>query len=62
MLESDATIVCCPYCGENLDISIDTSAGEQSYIEDCQVCCQPIEMRLYYWMDSWQVEVKTGDD
>lgn len=32
----------CPYCGEDIVIVIDRSAGEQDYIEDCQVCCRPI--------------------
>lgn len=32
----------CPYCAETLQILLDLSAGDQSYIEDCQVCCQPI--------------------
>lgn len=34
----------CPYCGEMLLIQLDLSAGSQSYVEDCQVCCQPIQM------------------
>ena len=34
----------CPYCGEMIDILVDTSAGKQKYIEDCQVCCRPITM------------------
>ena len=32
----------CPYCGEMIDLLIDESEPEQNYIEDCQVCCQPI--------------------
>jgi len=32
----------CPYCGEPIELLIDESAGEQRYIEDCQVCCRPI--------------------
>jgi hypothetical protein len=36
----------CPYCGERFATAIDLSGGSQSYIEDCQVCCQPIEMNL----------------
>ncbi len=32
----------CPYCWEMLDISIDPSVPVQTYVEDCQVCCQPI--------------------
>ena len=34
----------CPYCGEMLDVSIDCSVRRQEYIEDCQVCCQPITL------------------
>jgi hypothetical protein len=32
----------CPYCGETIEILIDASDLEQQYIEDCQVCCKPI--------------------
>ena len=34
--------VTCPYCGERIDILLDLSVPYQNYIEDCQVCCQPI--------------------
>lgn len=36
----------CPYCGEAFLTVVDPSAGSASYIEDCQVCCQPIEFAL----------------
>ena len=39
-------VVGCPYCGESFETSADASAGLCSYVEDCQVCCQPIEMEL----------------
>lgn len=32
----------CPYCGETIEVLIDASIPNQSYIEDCQVCCRPI--------------------
>ena len=32
----------CPYCGEPIELIIDTSVPQQTYIEDCQVCCKPI--------------------
>jgi len=35
----------CPYCWEEISFVIDLSAGEQSYIEDCEVCCRPIQIR-----------------
>lgn len=34
----------CPYCGESIETSVDLSAGSFCYVEDCQVCCQPIEL------------------
>jgi len=36
----------CPYCGETLSISVDCSVEKQSYIEDCQVCCRPMELMV----------------
>jgi hypothetical protein len=41
MLE-EAAEVSCPYCGETITILLDLSVDEQSYIEDCSVCCQPM--------------------
>jgi len=32
----------CPYCGETINVLIDSSAGDQEYYEDCSVCCAPI--------------------
>ena len=36
----------CPYCGEAIDILIDGSVAEHNYIEDCQVCCRPIQINI----------------
>ncbi len=36
----------CPFCGERITLLVDTSPGSHSYIEDCQVCCRPIEVVL----------------
>lgn len=38
--------ISCPYCGESIDLFVDCSVGFQEYIEDCQVCCQPISMSI----------------
>lgn len=38
----------CPYCWEILEILVDPSVPEQSYVEDCQVCCQPILMDVAF--------------
>jgi len=38
----DTAVVQCPYCWQANEIEIDASGGTvQSYVEDCQVCCQP---------------------
>jgi hypothetical protein len=34
--------VSCPYCGEQFVTLVDTSVEQQEYIEDCQICCNPI--------------------
>lgn len=36
----------CPYCGEPIELLLDRSAGEQRYVEDCTVCCRPINVRV----------------
>jgi Cysteine-rich CPXCG len=36
----------CPYCGECFETPVDTSSGSSRYVEDCQICCQPIEFCL----------------
>jgi len=42
--------ILCPFCAEPLQVQLDLSAGDQDYIEDCQVCCQP--MRIRYAVDN----------
>lgn len=36
----------CPWCGEPYGSMLDLTDASRSYIEDCQVCCRPIEVRL----------------
>ncbi len=36
----------CPYCGERYVTPIDLTAGGSSFIEDCQICCRPIELEV----------------
>jgi hypothetical protein len=42
-MQEEAQITC-PFCWETLTILLDLSLPEQDYIEDCQVCCQPIRI------------------
>ena len=34
----------CPYCWEEISMLIDASVSSQSYIEDCEICCNPIKI------------------
>jgi hypothetical protein len=36
----------CPYCGENIDLLVEAMLENQDYIEDCQVCCRPINITV----------------
>jgi len=40
------TDIQCPWCGEVYPTTIDTSQGDHSTIEDCNVCCRPIELTV----------------
>ena len=38
----------CPYCWEEISMLFDTTIYNQVYIEDCEVCCNPIEVSLRF--------------
>jgi transcription elongation factor Elf1 len=42
----------CPYCAQKISMLIDLSVQSQNYVEDCEICCRPVEV-------SYQVD---GDD
>lgn len=48
----DEHLVHCPYCGEAFTALIDVRQGSHRTIEDCYVCCRPIE---------FSVEVENGE-
>jgi transcription elongation factor Elf1 len=36
----------CPACGAYISMLLDLSVRQQSYIEDCEVCCRPLEIHF----------------
>jgi transcription elongation factor Elf1 len=36
----------CPHCWEEISMLIDLSVSRQSYIEDCEICCNPIQLTV----------------
>ncbi len=46
MAPEEFVAVRCPYCGEQLQTRVDLTADEPAYVEDCEVCCRPIEFHI----------------
>lgn len=40
VLETEVT---CPYCWESFTLLVDGSVDDQEYVEDCEICCRPID-------------------
>ena len=55
-------VIHCPYCGEGFETQVDLAAGSQSYVEDCAVCCKPIEIGLQVSDEGELLGVSTRTD
>ena len=58
---SDEFIVTCPYCGEAVEISVETDVNG-SFVQDCEVCCNPWTVRGSGRGDGRTVHVARADD
>ena len=38
----------CPYCWETISMFLESLKSEQYYVEDCEVCCRPIQLTYLY--------------
>lgn len=38
----------CPYCWEQISMLLDSSISFQNYIEDCEICCNPIQIQATF--------------
>jgi len=38
----------CPHCWEEISMLLDASISSQTYVEDCEVCCNPIEIKTIF--------------
>jgi len=41
----DTHLVTCPYCGEEVEIYVELDV-RGSYVQDCEVCCNPWTVRV----------------
>ena len=57
-----STHVHCPYCGAEVEMLVDPGGGEsQSYVEDCEVCCQPWHVHVTFVEGQAYVNLTTED-
>ncbi|MEJ2113030.1 MAG: CPXCG motif-containing cysteine-rich protein [Flavobacteriaceae bacterium] len=38
----------CPYCWQYISMLLDNSIVQQNFIEDCEICCNPIEINIEF--------------
>ncbi|WP_111681988.1 CPXCG motif-containing cysteine-rich protein [Winogradskyella tangerina] len=43
----------CPYCWEEISMLVDTSQYHQNYVEDCEICCNPIQVSV--WSENQEI-------
>ena len=54
--------VICPSCWEPVDLQLDLSGEDQDYVEDCSVCCRPMQISYTVYngeLGDFQVESAT---
>jgi hypothetical protein len=61
-LITETVAIQCPYCGESIEIIIDESIAQQSYIEDCSVCCRPIELSVTIAGEEILIDARRDDE
>jgi len=53
----------CPYCGEKNEITIERIGVDQSYSEDCQICCRSMQLEVVLLSgDDIEVRVSREDE
>lgn len=63
MSELESRALACPYCGERVETLLDSPRDGLAYVEDCGVCCRPIEFRVRLGADgAMRVEARRDDD
>ena len=53
-------VVVCPYCGEEVEIYLEPDVTGR-LIQDCEVCCNPWQVRVFGDGDERWVEVAKAD-
>jgi hypothetical protein len=56
----DYFVVTCPYCGEDLEIYVEPDV-RGTFVQDCEVCCNPWRVRVVRTRDGRAVEIARAD-
>jgi hypothetical protein len=56
----DSFAVTCPYCGEEVSISIEPDVYG-TFVQDCEVCCNPWLVRVVLGEEERHVTVSRAD-
>jgi len=53
-------LVICPYCGEEVEIFVEADV-RGTFVQDCQVCCNPWRVRIVGRGSERTVDVQRAD-
>ena len=56
----DEFLVTCPYCGEQVEIAVEEDV-RGSFVQDCEVCCNPWRVRVTGRRGDRSVEIARAD-
>jgi hypothetical protein len=57
----DTFTVTCPFCGEEVEIFVEEDV-RGTFVQDCEVCCNPWLVRVSRFADGTDVTVERGDE
>jgi hypothetical protein len=60
MKTEDTQLVTCPHCGEQIEIYVELDV-RGSYVQDCEVCCNPWKVRVTRQDGELHVDVGRAD-
>ena len=59
-MDDDSFTVTCPYCGEDVEVYVEPDV-RGTFVQDCEVCCNPWRVRVVRTRDGRAVEVARAD-
>lgn len=52
--------ISCPNCGHHIFVTIDPTAGDQDYYDECPACCNDIHLNMH--IDEYRQKVQLAVD